>query len=72
MQMNFDNLFSVEGKTVVITGGSRGIGEMMAAGFLQNGAKVIISSRKADASPQFRLTCPQWMASCTCSQSFPK
>lgn len=49
MQMNFDNLFSVEGKTVVITGGSRGIGEMMAAGFLQNGAKVIISSRKADA-----------------------
>ena len=49
MQMNFDNLFSIAGKTVVITGGSRGIGEMMAAGFLQNGAKVIISSRKADA-----------------------
>jgi 2-deoxy-D-gluconate 3-dehydrogenase len=42
------NLFSVEGKTVLVTGGSRGIGEMIAAGFLANGAKVYISSRKAD------------------------
>ena len=42
------NLFSVEGKTVLVTGGSRGIGEMIAAGFLDNGAKVYISSRKAD------------------------
>jgi len=49
MQMDFDGLFSVKGKTVVITGGSRGIGEMMAAGFLKNGAKVFISSRKAYA-----------------------
>ncbi len=43
------DLFSVAGKTVVVTGGSRGIGEMIAAGFLANGARVIISSRKADA-----------------------
>lgn len=42
------NLFSIEGKTALITGGSRGIGEMIAAGFLANGAKVYISSRKAD------------------------
>ncbi|KCZ92844.1 SDR family oxidoreductase [Hyphomonas johnsonii] len=47
--MDFSNLFSVAGKTVVITGGSRGIGEMIAAGFLSSGAKVIISSRKAKA-----------------------
>ena len=47
--MDFSNLFSVKGKTVVITGGSRGIGEMLAAGFLANGAKVIISSRKEAA-----------------------
>ena len=44
-----NNLFSVEGKIAVVTGGSRGIGEMIAAGYLANGAKVYISSRKADA-----------------------
>ena len=42
------NLFSVEGKVVVVTGGSRGIGEMIAAGYLANGAKVYITSRKAE------------------------
>ncbi|MEU6727956.1 SDR family oxidoreductase [Nonomuraea wenchangensis] len=39
-------LFSVEGKTVVVTGGSRGIGRMIAAGFVAAGANVCISARK--------------------------
>ncbi|MEV5822425.1 RhlG family 3-oxoacyl-ACP reductase [Micromonospora haikouensis] len=42
------DLFSVEGKTVLVTGGSRGIGLMIARGFVRAGAHVIISSRKAD------------------------
>ena len=43
------NLFSLEGRTALITGGSRGIGRMIAAGFIAHGARVYISSRKAEA-----------------------
>lgn len=47
MTIRIDDLFSVAGKTVVITGGSRGIGEMIARAYVANGARVILTSRKA-------------------------
>ena len=43
------SLFDLTGKTAVVTGGSRGIGMMMARGLLGAGARVVISSRKPDA-----------------------
>jgi NAD(P)-dependent dehydrogenase (short-subunit alcohol dehydrogenase family) len=45
-------LFSLEGRSALVTGGSRGIGRMIAAGFLAHGARVYISARKAEACRQ--------------------
>ena len=42
-----DGLFDVSGKAALVTGGSRGIGLMIARGLAQAGAHVVVSSRKA-------------------------
>ena len=44
------NLFSVTGKVAIVTGGSRGIGAMIAKGLVQAGCRVYITARKAEAS----------------------
>jgi NAD(P)-dependent dehydrogenase (short-subunit alcohol dehydrogenase family) len=44
-----NDLFSLAGRTALVTGGSRGIGRMIAAGFLDQGARVYISARKEAA-----------------------
>jgi NAD(P)-dependent dehydrogenase (short-subunit alcohol dehydrogenase family) len=44
--MDLQRLFGVAGKTVLVTGGGTGIGRMISQGFVDNGAKVYIASRK--------------------------
>ena len=48
----FDRLFDMTGRTVIVTGGTRGIGLALAEGFLLAGANVVVASRKPDACEQ--------------------
>ena len=49
MSLDIKDLFNIKGKVAVVTGGSRGIGEMITSGFLANGVKVYITARKEEA-----------------------
>ena len=44
--LSISSLFSFTNHIVLVTGGATGLGEMAASGFVQNGAKVFIASRK--------------------------
>ena len=46
--MNRRNLFSLEGRTAVVTGASSGIGVTFAAALAANGANVVVAARRAD------------------------
>lgn len=59
------DLFSLRGRVALITGGSRGIGKMIAKGFIDQGARVYISSRKADVCEETARELSREGGSCT-------
>jgi NAD(P)-dependent dehydrogenase (short-subunit alcohol dehydrogenase family) len=49
------NLFNFKNHVALVTGGASGLGEMAAQGFVQNGARVIIASRKEKELKKVRV-----------------
>lgn len=58
--MDIKALFSLEGRTALVTGGSRGIGRMIAEGYVRSGVRTYISSRKAEVCDQTAEELSQW------------
>ncbi|MCL6571644.1 MAG: SDR family NAD(P)-dependent oxidoreductase, partial [Bacillus sp. (in: Bacteria)] len=50
--MNIKDLFSLQGKTAIVTGGGRGLGAQIAVAFAEAGANVVVCSRNLDACQQ--------------------
>ncbi len=51
--MNIQELFSLNGKTAIITGGGRGLGQQIATAYAEAGANIVVCSRNLDACQQF-------------------
>jgi len=51
--MMIENLFNLEGRTALVTGGAKGIGAMITQGLVESGAKVYIASRSLEACENF-------------------
>jgi NAD(P)-dependent dehydrogenase (short-subunit alcohol dehydrogenase family) len=64
--MDVQSLFSLEGRTALVTGGSRGIGKMIAEGFIVQGARVLICARKLE---QAEATAAELGANCRALQA---
>lgn len=63
MSLKSQDLFNVAGKTAIVTGGSRGIGRMIAEAYVENGVKTYITARKEEACKQ---TAEELSATGTC------